>query len=406
MARISSPENFFISFSRFIVPCPVFYFFPAVLYCAAMFSFRVSHRDPGSKGRAGLLTTSRGQIETPVFMPVGTAGTVKAVPHEFLEAMETPIILGNTYHLYLRPGVGTIDKFGGLHNFMAWHKPILTDSGGFQVFSHRKLRKLNEEGVEFKSHLDGSTHFFSPERSIEIQQVLGSDIIMAFDECTPYPVSKKEAEDSMLLSARWAERCRDAWTNKGSQALFGIIQGGMFVDLRKQCVERIEELEFPGIALGGFSVGEPKNIMYEILEELNGYLPDDKPHYLMGVGTPVDIVLSVLRGIDMFDCVLPTRNARNGMLFTWNGPVRIKNSIYSMDDSPVDPECVCPVCSRYSRAYLRHLFISGEILSYTLNSLHNLHFYWGLMKKIRGNIKAGTLKEFSKKILESYQEEG
>ncbi len=344
-----------------------------------MFNFRISHKDPGSQGRAGLITTSRGQIETPVFMPVGTAGTVKAVPHEFLEEMKTPIILGNTYHLYLRPGMEIIKKFGGLHNFISWDKPILTDSGGFQVFSHRKLRKLNEKGVEFKSHLDGSSHFISPEKSIEIQQLLGSDIIMAFDECTPYPVSRNEAEDSMHLSVRWAERCLKAWTNRDSQALFGIIQGGMFSDLRKECIEKIEEFDLPGIAIGGFSVGEPKEIMYGLLEEISGILPAAKPHYLMGVGTPVDIINSVKHGIDMFDCVLPTRNARNGMLFTWDGPVRIKNSIYSMDSQPVDSKCGCPVCRRYSRAYLRHLFISGEILSYTLNSLHNLYFYSELM---------------------------
>lgn len=370
-----------------------------------MFSFRISHNDPGSKGRAGLITTSRGQIETPVFMPVGTAGTVKAVPHEFLEEMNIPIILGNTYHLYLRPGMEIIEKFGGLHNFISWNRPILTDSGGFQVFSHSKLRKLNEEGVEFKSHLDGSSHFLSPEKSIEIQQVLGSDIIMAFDECTPFPVSKSEAEDSMLLSVRWAGRCLKEWSNRDSQALFGIIQGGMFSDLRKQCIEMVEELDLPGMALGGFSVGEPKDIMYELLEEINGFLPPDKPHYLMGVGTPVDIVQSVMRGIDMFDCVLPTRNARNGMLFTWNGPVRIKNSIHNMDDQPIDSECGCPVCRRYSRAYLRHLFISGEILSYTLNSLHNLYFYSELMQQIRENIKTGSLTDFSRKLLESCQEE-
>ncbi len=370
-----------------------------------MLSFRILHKDPDSQGREGVITTSRGLIKTPVFMPVGTAGTVKAVPHEFLEEMNTPIILGNTYHLYLRPGTGIIEKFGGLHNFISWNRPILTDSGGFQVFSHRKLRKLHEDGVEFKSHLDGSTHFLSPEKSIEIQEILGSDIIMAFDECTPYPVSKQEAEDSMLLSMRWARRCGETWKNRDRQALFGIVQGGMFVDLRKQSIEKLEEIDLPGIALGGFSVGEPKNIMYKILEELGGYLPGKKPHYLMGVGTPVDIVQSVLRGIDMFDCVLPTRNARNGMLFTWNGPVRIKNSIYSMDDSPLDSKCGCPVCSRYSRAYLRHLFISGEFLSYTLNSIHNLYFYSDLMEKIRENIRAGTLKGFSQKLLESYQEE-
>ena len=369
-----------------------------------MFSFRILQSDPNSSARAGVISTSRGEIETPVFMPVGTAGTVKAVPHEFLEKLEVPIILGNTYHLYLRPGTDIIGEFGGLHNFISWPKPILTDSGGFQVFSHQKLRKLNEDGVRFQSHLDGSSHFISPEKSIEIQEILGSDIIMAFDECTPYPVTKSEAEASMRLSIRWATRSREAWKNREEQALFGIIQGGMYTDLRKQCIEQIEELGLPGIALGGFSVGEPKEIMYEILQDLSGYLPGEKPHYLMGVGTPADIVQSVLRGIDMFDCVLPTRNARNGMLFTWKGPVRIKNAKHSRDDSPLDPDCDCPVCSRFSRAYLRHLFISGEILSYTLNSLHNLYFYSDLMKKIREHIRSGTFGNFSEKFLESYRE--
>ncbi len=377
----------------------------AVIYCLLMFNFRILHQDSETAGRAGVLSTPRGDIDTPVFMPVGTAGTVKAVPHEFLEKMKVQIILGNTYHLYLRPGTEVIARLGGLHKFIAWSGPILTDSGGFQVFSHRKLRKLDENGAAFKSHLDGSSHFISPEKSIEIQEILGSDIIMAFDECTPYPVTRKEAEASMLLSARWAARCRDAWTNRESQALFGIIQGGMFTDLRKSCIEIVGDLDLPGMALGGFSVGEPKEIMYGLLESLSGYLPHEKPRYLMGVGTPEDIVEAVSRGIDMFDCVLPTRNARNGMLFTRNGPLRIKNSVYSRDESPLDEKCRCPVCARYSRAYLRHLFVSGEILSCTLNSLHNLYFYAALMKRIRKELKKGSFLRFSKKFLESYRED-
>lgn len=370
-----------------------------------MFGFRVVANDKTTKGRAGILATPRGSIETPVFMPVGTAGTVKAVPHEALEQMGASIILGNTYHLYLRPGTGIIEQLGGLHSFIAWGRPILTDSGGFQVFSHRELRKLNEEGVRFKSHLDGSSHFLTPEKSIQIQEILGSDIMMVFDECTPYPVSRTEAAESMLLSSRWAARCRDAWTNRRSQALFGIVQGGMFNDLRKESLERLEELDLPGTALGGFSVGEPKELMYEVLEALGGELPVHKPHYLMGVGTPADIVHAVMQGIDMFDCVLPTRNARNGMLFTRTGPVRIKNAVYRKDDSPIDSECDCPVCLRFSRAYLRHLFMSGEILSCTLNSVHNLYFYLKLMKTIREEIIQGNFPEFSQKFLESYREE-
>jgi len=369
-----------------------------------MFTFRILESDRDSFARAGVITTSRGEIETPVFMPVGTAGTVKAVPHEFLEKLDTRIILGNTYHLYLRPGTDIIGRFGGLHEFISWPRPILTDSGGFQVFSHQELRKLKEEGVEFRSHLDGSAHFLSPEKSIEIQEALGSDIMMVFDECTPYPVSRKEADDSMRLSMRWAERCRNAWRRQEGQSLFGIVQGGMYTDLRKYSIERLEEIDFPGMALGGFSVGEPKDLMYEILAELAGILPASKPHYLMGVGTPVDIVHSVLQGIDMFDCVLPTRNARNGMLFTWKGPVRIKNAAYSRDKTPLDPDCGCPVCRRFSRAYLRHLFISGEILSYTLNSMHNLYFYSELMRVVRESIKEGEFRKFSEKFLESYPE--
>ncbi len=340
-------------------------------------------------------------------MPVGTAGTVKALPHELLEQLNASIILCNTYHLYLRPGEQIINQFGGLHRFISWSRPILTDSGGFQVFSHQALRKISEEGVEFQSHLDGSYHFLSPERSIEIQRTLGSDIIMSFDECTPYPVTEREARESMLRSMRWAQRCRQALggvAQTESQALFGIVQGSMFLDLRKESLELLSELDLPGLALGGFSVGEPKLLMYEVVARLGDTMPPGKLRYLMGVGTPLDIIFSVRQGIDMFDCVLPTRNARNGMLFTSAGKVRIKNTRYSNDESPPDPDCACLVCRRYSRAYLRHLFISGEILSSVLNTYHNVYFYLQLMRQIRGSIRDNRLADLERKFQEQYTE--
>lgn len=366
-----------------------------------MISFEVLKKDPGSAARLGRLTTPRGVVETPVFMPVGTAGTVKAMPHEFLEDLGAQLILGNTYHLYLRPGTEIIRRFGGLHEFITWQGPILTDSGGYQVFSHQELNQITEEGVSFKSHLDGSAHFLSPEKSMEIQRILGSDIVMAFDDCTPYPVSHSVARDSMLRSMRWARRCKDAMATS-DQALFGIVQGSVFPDLREESLEVVEALDFPGVAVGGFSVGEPKHLMHELLADLGPQLPADKPHYLMGVGTPIDLLMSVKNGIDMFDCVLPTRNARNGMLFTWNGVVRIKNSQYRDDEGPLDPACGCMVCRRYSRAYLRHLFISREILSSILNTYHNLYFYLDLIGRIRESIALGGLADLTDQMVARY----
>ncbi len=357
------------------------------------FGFQILARDPTSRARSGNLKTLRGEIPTPVFMPVGTAATVKALTRSQLEQLGADIILANTYHLYLRPGVEVVEQLGGVHRFMNWTRPMLTDSGGYQVFSHRELRKLSDEGVEFRSHLDGSVHFLSPEGSIRIQQQLGADIVMAFDECTPFPVSQDEARLSMELSMRWSERCRAVHTD-GEQVLFGIVQGGVFPELRQCSLEWIERIGFAGIALGGFSVGEPSQMMYEQLARLGEHLPETKPHYLMGVGTPLDLLQCVALGIDMFDCVMPTRNARNGTLFTSRGRVRIKNARYRSDESALDPDCRCWVCQEHSRAYLRHLFVAGEILASVLNSYHNLHFYLDLMRRIRESIAQGRFPEF------------
>ena len=365
------------------------------------FSFQILDRDPNSRARSGVLKTPRGEIQTPVFMPVGTAATVKALTRPQLERLEAEIILSNTYHLYLRPGAEVVEQLGGLHQFMNWSRPILTDSGGYQVFSQRKLRKLSEEGVEFRSHLDGSRHFLSPEGSMRIQQQLGGNIIMTFDECTPFPVSQEEARGSMELSMRWAERCRAVHTD-GEQVLFGIVQGGVFPELRRSSLERIEEIGFAGIALGGFSVGEASQMMYDQVARLGEHLPPEKPHYLMGVGTPLDLLECVAHGIDMFDCVLPTRNARNGTLFTSQGRVRIKNARYRCDESAVDPDCSCWVCREHSRAYLRHLFVAGEILASVLNTYHNLHFYLDLMRRIRESIVLGRFPEFRAEFEQLY----
>lgn len=368
-----------------------------------MIAFEALHHDPSSRARVGALKTPRGTVETPVFMPVGTAGTVKATPHEFLVQLKTRMILANTYHLYLRPGSDVVKSLGGLHEFISWKGPILTDSGGYQVFSHRELNKISDEGVEFKSHLDGSRHFFSPEKSIEVQRDLGADVIMAFDDCTPYPVSHSEAHASMERSMAWAVRCKVAW-NGDNQALFGIVQGSIYQDLRLESLARILEIGFPGIALGGFSVGEPKPLMHELLSRLGSELPEELPHYLMGVGTPVDLILAVQNGFDMFDCVLPTRNARNGTLFTWNGLIRIKNRCYREDRRPLDEGCGCFVCQKYSRAYLRHLYLSGEILSSILNTFHNLYFYSQLMTNIRSAIETGSLGKLTNRLVEAYGE--
>jgi len=356
------------------------------------FGFEILKQDRATAARLGVLRTRHGNVETPVFMPVGTAATVKALPHEWLEELDCRIILSNTYHLYLRPGHERIGRLGGLHKFMAWNGSILTDSGGFQVFSHRDLRRIAEEGVHFQSHLDGSRHFLTPEKAIEIQLALAPDITMVFDECTPYPCSRTDAEASMLRSMRWAARCRARWEREASVpgALFGIVQGSVFADLRRLSAGQLREMGFDGMAIGGLSVGEPKDVMMEVLAETVPHLPAELPHYLMGVGTPEDLVRSVALGVDMFDCVLPTRNARNGFLFTSAGRILIKNAAYAEDERPVDPACSCLACRRYSRAYLRHLFVSGEYLAAVLNTVHNVTFYLDTMNKIRESIKLNT----------------
>ena len=345
------------------------------------------------KARRGTLMTAHGAIETPVFMAVGTKATVKAMTNEELIQSGTQILLGNTYHLHLRPGEKVIKNLGGLHKFMNWNKPILTDSGGFQVFSLSQLAKMSEEGVEFKSHLDGAKHFISPEKSMEIQMDLGADIIMAFDECLQYPATEDQIQKSMDLTYRWLLRSKEAMTRKES-LLFGIIQGGLSLEHRKKSLAQITSVDLPGYALGGFSVGEPIHLMHELLPHIAPLMPENKPRYLMGVGTPLDLVISVDAGIDMFDCVIPTRVARNGTLYTWRGKVSIKRNEFREDPSPLDPECDCYTCTNYSKAYLRHLFLSGEILGSRLNSIHNIYFYMKLMERIREAIQEDRWEAF------------
>jgi queuine tRNA-ribosyltransferase len=347
--------------------------------------------------RRGTITFPRGEIPTPAFMPVGTYGTVKAMTPEELETMGASIILGNTFHLMLRPGTEIISKHGDLHDFMHWEKPILTDSGGFQVFSLGELRKIDEDGVTFKSPINGDKIFLSPEDSIAVQHKLGSDIMMVFDECTPFPATYVQAKESMELSMRWAKRCKTAHNNdhhNQDAALFGIIQGGMFEDLRDQSLASLTEIEFDGYAIGGLSVGEPKEEMLKVLTHIAPNMPADKPRYLMGVGTPEDLVEAVRRGIDMFDCVMPTRNARNGHLFTSTGVVRLRNSANKHDTGPVDTNCDCYTCQNYSRAYLHHLDKTAEMLGSRLNTIHNLHYYQKLMQGLRNAIEAHTLNSF------------
>lgn len=355
-----------------------------------------------SGARLGKLHTPHGTIETPIFMPVGTQATVKAMTPEELKEMEAQIILSNTYHLYLRPGHELVEKAGGLHKFMNWDRPILTDSGGFQVFSLGDLRKITEEGVEFRSHLDGSKHFLSPEKAIEVENALGADIIMAFDECAPYPADRKFVKNSLERTTRWAKRCKEAHKNPDTQALFGIVQGGMYRDLREQSAAEIIALDFPGYAIGGLSVGEPKELMYEVLDYTAPLLPKDKPRYLMGVGSPDDLLEGVIRGVDMFDCVLPTRIARNGTAMTSQGKVVIKNAKYFDDFSPLDPECDCYTCKNYTKAYLRHLYKANEILSSRLMSTHNLHFLIRLMKDVRQAIMEDRLLDFKAEFYQKY----
>ncbi len=336
--------------------------------------------------RCGQLSTLHGTIKTPVFMPVGTQATVKGMTPEALKEIGAQIILGNTYHLYIRPGHELIRSFGGLHGFMHWDRPILTDSGGFQIFSLQELAKITEEGAAFRSHLDGSPLFLSPEDAVQVQEALGSDIMMALDTCIPYPASREETIRATALTNRWAKRCKEAQPHNG-QLLFGIVQGGMYTDLRLAAMQELEDIGFDGYALGGLSVGEPKEEMLAILADCAHRMPKDHARYLMGVGTPEDLVEGVFHGIDMFDCVMPTRNARNGMLFTSQGRVVIKNACFQKDASPLDPHCTCSTCRHYSRAYLRHLFQSREILAYQLNSIHNLHYYCTLMADMREAIR-------------------
>ncbi len=342
--------------------------------------------------RRGQITLNHGIVQTPVFMPVGTYGTVKAMTPASLNDIGAQICLGNTFHLWLRPGLDVIHAHKGLHDFMQWQKPILTDSGGFQVFSLGAMRKITEEGVKFSSPHDGAKLFLTPEISMQIQHVLNSDIVMIFDECTPYPATRDEAAKSMRLSMRWAQRSRDEHnTLKNSNALFGIVQGGMYEDLRDESLAGLDNIGFDGMAIGGLSVGEPKEDMTRILEHVAPKMPTDKPRYLMGVGTPEDLVFAVKRGIDMFDCVMPTRNARNGHLFTRFGDIKIKNARHKTDTGPLDPSCTCYTCQNFSRAYLHHLFRCGEILGGMLNTIHNLHFYQTIMAEMRAAIEAGSL---------------
>jgi len=366
-----------------------------------MFSFNVEHQDAQSAARSGRISTIHGEIRTPVFMPVGTQGSVKALTPEDLLSLGVEIILANTYHLFLRPGHERIARLGGLHPFMHWQGPILTDSGGYQVYSLGALRKISSEGVSFRSHLDGSNHFLSPELTIQIQEALGSDIAMCLDECTPYPVTYDYARLSHELTRDWAVRCKKAHQKK-EQALFGIIQGGTFKDLRKESVEAIMNLGFDGYALGGLSVGEEKAARQEIMAYILPLLPDEKPRYLMGLGTPEDLIEGVGLGADMFDCVLPTRNARNGMLFTRRGSMSIKRAEYAEDAQPVDPDCTCYTCRNYSRAYLSHLYKAGEMLAARLLSIHNLSFLINQTRAMREAIARGNFRQRKKLFIDGY----
>jgi len=352
----------------------------------------------------GELATPHGIIRTPAFMPVGTQGTVKAMTPEGLKSAGAEIVLGNAYHLYLRPGVETIRKMGGLHRFTGWDRPILTDSGGYQVFSLAELRKICEEGVTFQSHLDGSAHAFTPESVTELQMGLGADIIMCFDECIPYPSSRQYTEESTARTARWAKRCRDTFrgAGDGSQAIFGIVQGGTYADLRRRSAGELVVLGFDGYAIGGLAIGEPKEATWEAVASAAEQLPSDKPRYMMGVGFPEDIIQGVSLGVDMFDCVMPTRNARTGTLFTSSGKLAIKNARYSADESPVDQECDCYACRNFTRSYLRHLFMAGEMTGAMLATAHNLRFYLRMMEGMRGAIGGGRFAEWRDEFLYKY----
>ena len=366
-------------------------------------TYELLHVDKNSGARRGVIHTPHGDIQTPIFMPVGTQATVKSMtPEELKEEVKAQIILSNTYHLYLRPGHKLVEEAGGLHNFMRWDRPILTDSGGFQVFSLGDLRKITEEGVEFRSYLDGSKHFLTPESVMEIENSLGADIIMAFDECTPYPSTYEYTKNSMERTTRWALRCKEAHKNTKKQALFGIVQGGMFKDLREKSAKDLVEMDFPGYAIGGLSVGEPIDMMCDILDHTVQFLPENKPRYLMGVGSPDYLIEAALRGIDMCDCVLPTRIARNGTAMTWNGKVVVRNATYEKDFTPLDTECDCYTCKNYTRAYIRHLVKCNEILGIRLLSIHNLRFLTKLMERVRTEIENDNLLNFREEFYKKY----
>ena len=368
-------------------------------------NFEVINKDKSSKARAGLLKTDHGEIQTPIFMPVGTQGTVKAVAQRhLLDDIKAQIILGNTYHLYLRPGTDILEKAGGLHKFISWPRPILTDSGGFQVYSLAEIRKLKKDGVEFQSHLDGSKHFFTPEKVIGIQRKIGSDIMMVLDECTPYPCEYDYAKKSKDLTSAWAILNKEAFEKSEplyghKQFLFGIIQGSIYKDLREASAKDLVKLDFDGYAIGGLAVGEPAETMYEMVDFTTDFMPEEKPRYLMGVGRPENILESIERGVDMFDCVMPTRNARNAYLFTWNGILSMRNAQYKDDFTPVDSTCNCYTCRNFSRAYLRHLFVAKEILALELATIHNLTFYLNLVTEARKKIMEGSFTEWKNQII-------
>ena len=375
------------------------------------FHYELIAEDPETGARAGVLHTPHGKIETPIFMPVGTQATVKTLDqHDLIEA-QAQIILGNAYHLYLRPGHELIDRMGGLHQFMNWSRPILTDSGGFQVFSLGDLNKISEEGVRFQSHLDGSSHLFTPESVMEIEHGLGADIIMAFDECTPYPCERDYAEKSMRRTLRWAERCIKRHqelsaqrTHRPPQALFGIVQGSVYPDLRRTCAQELIQMDLPGYAIGGLAVGEPRDSMFGVIRETTPLLPNGKPRYLMGVGLPNDLVEAVGAGADMFDCVVPTRNARNGTVFARNGRLRLKNAAHAEDPQPLESDCACKTCSHYSRAYLRHLFKTNEVLGMHLATFHNVFFFQQLMRDMRDAIISGHFAAWQADFFALYQD--
>jgi queuine tRNA-ribosyltransferase len=380
--------------------------------------FELKAKDPHSKARAGSIETAHGIVDTPIFMPVGTQGTVKAVNKHFLEDdINARIILGNTYHLYLRPGTEILEKAGGIHKFMNWQRPVLTDSGGYQVFSLSELRKLKPGGVEFRSHLDGSKHFFTPEKVVNIQRSIGSDIMMPLDECTPYPCEYEYAVKSQKLTSLWAAENQKAFENSTSlygfdQYLFGIVQGSVYKDLREKSIKDLTIIDFSGYSIGGLAVGEPADVMYDTVDFCTDMLPENKPRYLMGVGRPENILEAIGRGVDMFDCVMPTRNARNSYLFTWNGILSMRNNRYKDEFVPLDDECSCYTCTNYTRAYLRHLFTAKEILALELASIHNLHFYLDLTTKAREAVLGGNFNLWKNEVINklsinvnSYQED-